>query len=535
MMLLPSKRCFVGRQELRSSRISSWFVGRTFTCDIKAREEKGLQPLKFLFVYLERKLRARLRRALATREKSAGEAWGYIPTKNFAKNRRALAPAVLGFFALLLLATPSLAGTVSGTVTNGTTNKPAAGVEVILIQLQGTMQPVANTKTDAAGHYTFNNPGLGAGPMLIRAVYRGVLYHEPATPDKTTVDVTIYEPTDKSSAISVTVHAIIVQPNGSDLNVTEEFNISNKTQPPVAYYRADGSFVFSLPPDAQLGNISAGGSSGMPVVQTAIDKTKTEKAIAYSFRPGDSAVSLTYKMPYPGNQAKFSATSPYAVDHLGVFAPPSVQVAGGGFTPKGQTEGFSAYTRDTVAANTPVVFSVSGTAPPPAQGANAGPLGGQGGGPGDGQVDDSQNPSVNSRIETGENVVPVASVTTLPARLDDLKWILVGGFGVLFVLGLIFLARQPQAAIAAADAASAAPPPFPMPATNAPAPIATAAAPAASEVAANLDREVRGSLDELKDMLFRLELRREAGTINESDYATARERIQKALRDLVKG
>jgi hypothetical protein len=466
----------------------------------------------------------------ATRTGFREKAWGFIPTKSFAEIGRALAPALVGLIALLLLSSSAFAGTVSGTVTNGTTGKPADGVDMILIQLQGTMKPVANTKTDARGHYTFDNPGLGAGPMLIRAVYRRVNYHEPATPDKSTVDVTVYEPTDKASAISVTVHAIIVQPNGPDLSVTEEYNISNKTQPPLAYYRADGSFVFSLPPGAELGNISAGGSSGMPVVQTAIDKGKNEKAIAYSFRPGDSAVSLTYKMPYPQNQAKLSVTSRYSVEHLGVFAPPSVQVDGGGFSPKGQTEGFNAYTRDTVAANTLVAFSISGTAPPPAQDAAAGPTNG-------GPIDDSQNPSVNSRIETGGTVVPVASVTTLPARLDNLKWIIVGGFAALFLLGLIFVARQPQAAIAAADAASARPPDFPMPAKIAVSPSSATppAAPAASEVAANLDREVRGSLDELKDMLFRLELRREAGTINEADYATARERIQKALRDLVKG
>jgi hypothetical protein len=39
----------------------------------------------------------------------------------------------------------------------------------------------------------------------------------------------------------------------------------------------------------------------------------------------------------------------------------------------------------------------------------------------------------------------------------------------------------------------------------------------------------------LKDALFRLELRREAGTITEEDYARERERVQKTLRDLVKG
>jgi hypothetical protein len=412
-----------------------------------------------------------------------------------------------GFFAsasllLFALASPAFGGTVTGTVRNGTTGKPAAGVDMILIQLQGTMQPVASTKTDADGHYKFDHPGLGAGPMLIRAVYRGVNYHEPATPDKTTVDVEVFEPTDKPGAFAVTVHAIIVQPNGSDLSVTEEYNISNKTQPPLAYYRADGSFIFSLPEGAELGSVSAVGSSGMPVVQSPIDKGQNQHAIAFPFRPGDSQVSLTYKLPYPSNQASLRVVSRYAVDHLGVFAPPSVQISGGGFAAAGQAQGFSAYTRDSVAANTPVSVSVSGTAPPPApdNATATGPAG-----------DDTQNPSVNSRIETGTEA-PVASVTTLPARLDSLKWILVGGFVALFLLGSIYVMRQPQAATAA-DATP----------VNSP------------DAAASADREVRGSLDQLKDILFRLELRREAGTITEADYTRERDRVQTALRGLVKG
>ncbi|MDR3721072.1 MAG: hypothetical protein P4L00_05700 [Candidatus Acidoferrales bacterium] len=425
-----------------------------------------------------------------------------------------------------MLTSSAFAGTVMGTVRNGTTGKPAAGVEMILIQLQGGMQPVANTKTDADGHYKFDHPGLGAGPMLIRAVYRGVNYHEPATPDKTTVDMQVFEPTDKPSAISVTVHAVIVQPNGSELAVTEEYNVSNKTQPPLAYYRADGDFVFSLPEGAELGNVAAGAASGgMPVVQSPVDKGKNSHSIAYPFRPGDSQVSLTYKLPYPGNQTSIPIISRYAVEHLGVFAPPSVQISGGGFTAAGQAQGFSAYTHDSVAANTPLLVSVSGTAPPPApEGAAAGNAPG----------DDTQNPSVNSRIETGTEA-PVASVTTLPARLDSLKWIIVGGFVALFALGSIYVSRQPKSAVAA-EAASvkipAAPPaPAKAPGSGQPAPYSSGAA----GVAANLDREVRGSLDELKDVLFRLELRREAGTISPADYTRERDRVQKALRDLVKG
>jgi hypothetical protein len=415
---------------------------------------------------------------------------------------------------LFFVASPAFAGTVTGTVRNGTTGKPAAGVEMILIQLQGTMQPVANTKTDADGHYRFVHPGLGAGPMLIRAVYRGVNYHEPATPDKTTVDVEVFEPTNKPSAFAVTVHAIIFQPTGSDLTITEEYNISNKTNPPLAYYRADGSFVFSLPEGAQLSNISAVGASGMPVVQSSIDKGQNQQAIAFPFRPGDNQASLHFASPYP-------------VEHLGLFAPPSVQISGGGFVASGQAQGFSAYTRDSVAANTSVSVSISGTAPPraPVQGGAA---------VGNAPADDSQNPSVNSRIDTG-NEAPVASVTTLPARLDSLKWILVGGFVALFLLGLIYVARQPQTAVSAEGVSGSIPGVAPYPARPAgfaqPAPGSSSAASASAE----LDREVRGSLDELKDVLFRLELRREAGTITETDYARERDRVQKALRDLVKG
>src|ERR1700724_3726195 len=158
----------------------------------------------------------------------------------------------------------ALGGSVSGTVKNGTTGKPAAGVEVLLIQLQGGMQPVANTKTDSSGHYSFENPGLGAGaPMLIRVVYRGVNYHEPVPPGKTTADVQVFEPTDRSTAFTVTNHAVIVQPNGADLMVGEEYAIENKTQPPVAFYRADGSFNFSVPDGACVNQASAWGSARM--------------------------------------------------------------------------------------------------------------------------------------------------------------------------------------------------------------------------------------------------------------------------------
>ncbi|MGH8102185.1 MAG: carboxypeptidase-like regulatory domain-containing protein, partial [Chthoniobacterales bacterium] len=120
---------------------------------------------------------------------------------------------------LCLLAPFSFAfgATVHGTVKNGTTGKLAGDVEVILIQLQGGMQPVLNTKTDAQGQFTFDFPAIGQQPMLIRAVYRGVMFHEPLPPGQNDLQVEVFDPSRDPKTISVTTHFVIFQPNGDSL------------------------------------------------------------------------------------------------------------------------------------------------------------------------------------------------------------------------------------------------------------------------------------------------------------------------------
>jgi hypothetical protein len=46
---------------------------------------------------------------------------------------------------------------------------------------------------------------------------------------------------------------------------------------------------------------------------------------------------------------------------------------------------------------------------------------------------------------------------------------------------------------------------------------------------------VAASLEYLKEQLFRLELRHQAGTIPDEEYASERARAEKVLRDLVRG
>jgi hypothetical protein len=436
--------------------------------------------------------------------------------------------SLLAKFALVLLmsaatAFSAFAGKITGTIHNGTNNKPGAGLDVILIQLQGGMQPLTTVKSDAQGHFTIDRPEIGQGPMLLRVPYKGVNYHQPLTPNMATVNIEIFETTGELSAVSVTQHDVVVQPSGANLLVGEEYSVENQTQPPVAFFKADGTFNFTIPDGAQLNQVSAWSSAGMPVVQGTIDKGKNNSAIAFAFKPGKNGVRISYQMPYPSNKIALKLISHYATSSFFLVAPPTVTISGAGLNPGGSQDGYSIYGRDGVPANTALEVSVSGTAPPPTADA-----GGPGGGPGPGSADDSGNPSVNSRA-----AAPAEAVTTFPARLDSLKWILVGGFAALFALGIVYLWRRPpQVAIASngTGAIAVAPPPVAAPVARTAPPAATADAAVAS-----VSREVSGGLDELKDKLFRLELRHQAGTISDEDYARQRALVEQTLRELVRG
>jgi hypothetical protein len=430
--------------------------------------------------------------------------------------------ALAGILIFLLSAggNNAVAGTVHGTVINGTTGKPASGVEVILIQLQGGMEPIANTKTDAQGAFTFDNPGLGAQPMLLRAVFRGVNFHEPAPPGRDTVSINVYEPTADSKTIEVPSHIIIFQPNGNSLTVGEEYSVHNKSNPPQAYFAAAGNFQFALPENAQLKQIAAAGPAGMPVIQAPIDKGKNRYAIAYAFHPGDSDIRVAYDLPYPNDAATVKIPTTYGGGRLLVVAPPTVSVTGDGLQAAGQEQGMNIYQRASVATSTVVAINLSGTAPPPSAD-NSGDAGSAGG---------SQGQSGDSQASSG------AAIQVVPGRLDSLKWPLVIGFVFVFGLAAYLLSKKQVAVTIAGPAVTE----HDVPAAPARQKHALAASPAAvapspAPTMAAMDSAAGRSLDALKDQIFRLELRRQAGTISEEEYARERAKAEQVLRDLVRG
>jgi hypothetical protein len=369
------------------------------------------------------------------------------------------------------------------------------------------------------------------------------MFHQPLPPGKATVDVTVYEPSSDPKTVQVGSRLIVFQPSAEMLLVGEEFSIQNQSKPPVAYFKQGGDFEFEVPPNADLGQASSWGPSGMPVTQGTINLGKQRYAIAYAFQPGDNGVRLSYHVPYPGNQTKLQFMSPYATQRVMLVAPPTMQISGPGFVPAGSEQGFNLFTRDAVPSGLPFEVTISGTAPPPSAQQSQGGGAGQ---PGAGATGQDQ---VNGR-DSGP------TIQAMPNRLDSLRWILIGGLAMLFAIGVLLVWRKPVPAFADAangngvaagvsggngsarnsprtgrkSAARAERPANGNAAVN-----TDATREAQPAVASEIDREVEQNLDTLRDKLFRLELRRQAGTITEEEYARERSRTEQVLRELVRG
>ena len=433
---------------------------------------------------------------------------------------KAFSARILSTIAFLLaLAAAASAGTIGGIVINRTTGKPEPNVALDLLSPTQGMTELATATSDANGHFTVTKDSIGMAPILVRATFHDVSFNTFAPPGRPNVEVEVYDISKDPKTITIPSHIVIFQPQADKLIGAEEYEVTNASQPAVAFFRTEGNFDFAIPENGVLGQVSATTSMGMAVAQASIDKGKGRYAIAYAFRPGQTNVRLSYELPYSNNAATVKLPATYAGAKLLIVAPPGVTVTADGLTASGQEQGMMVYTHDPLPTKGVLSVSLSGVGS-----AAASDSGGQGG------------------AQEGNSRTGGQEVIAAPSRLDDYKWFIFAGLAALFAMGALLLSRKQVVAVESVDVDDA-PPAKPKKAPKPPkkqaaapvAPPAKPAAPAPANVAAAVDQHVSVSMDSLKDQIFRLELRKQAGTISEEDYGREKAKVEKLLRDLVQG
>lgn len=264
--------------------------------------------------------------------------------------------------AIIFCSTVSFAADITGTVTNKTTNKPAAGDDVILLRLAQGMDEVARTKTDAQGHFKLNLADA-AGPHLLRVNHRNVNYHKPVPPGTKSVDVDVFDAAETLDKVSQSVAVMRLEADGGTLRVIEMYAITNASNPPRTLM-SPKSFEVVLPDGAKITQSLAAGPGGMPVNSAPIPTDqKNHYAFLFPIRPGESRFQVAYTVPYDG-KAKIEPKLLRPTENFAVSVPKSMQLsptAGSKLQAKGEDAGMSVYVAQNAAVGAPVGFTVSGT------------------------------------------------------------------------------------------------------------------------------------------------------------------------------
>jgi 5-hydroxyisourate hydrolase-like protein (transthyretin family) len=408
---------------------------------------------------------------------------------------------------LLALAASAFAADLTGTVTDKTTGKPAAGATVILLKMEGGMDEAGRTKTDGRGHYAVKLDN-DAAPHLVRVVYQDVTYHKQAPPGSSTADVEVYDAAPKVDNVSTTIHFYRFEPQNGQMNVVEGYAINNGSTPPKTQM-SEKSFEFSLPPEATIDSADAVTKGGMPITASPIPDAKTKGKYAFMFplRPGETQFRILYHLPYSGSM-EWKPAIDGTTQHLVIEYPNTVTVDFPS-TPQFEAMADQGNAKVRVATNIDpkanVSFKISGTGAIQEEQAQGGDQ--QGG-----------QPAAGGQEGPGGGLgKPIQSENPLQKYM----WWILGGFVVLLAGGAFLFYKQPIA-----DEEEEVP--AAMKKTRV---VAAAARPATVRATApGNGRSGNMMLDALKEELFALETDRAAGKISDAEYKKHKEALDVTLQ-----
>jgi hypothetical protein len=410
------------------------------------------------------------------------------------------------FFIALALTSALFAQSLTGTITNGTTNKPGAGDEVVLITLANGMQEAGRTKADASGKFHFDLKDAG-GPHLIRAIHQGVTYHRMAPPGTPSVELQVYDAAQKVLGLNVTADVMRLQADQGQLQIVRLFAIDNQSTPPRTQ-QSDQNFEFFLPDGATIDNGQARAPNGQPISNDPVpQKTKNKYAFNFPLRPGETQFQIAYHLPYSG-EASLDPKLLYPAEHFVVEMPKTMQFtpaveASFQTMPDPQMADAVVHVAQKTAAGQNLAFKIGGTA------AFAG------------ENQAGSTPQANDNRPGGGLGAPIDA----PDPLDQYKFPILAGLTALMALGAFYVMRRPRPEGAAAGVPSQA-------SFEPSAPVAVK--PAIASAAPKPGAGNSAILEALKDELFQLEVERKQGKLSHEEYDKARNALDHTLERALK-
>jgi hypothetical protein len=417
-------------------------------------------------------------------------------------------------FALSLLLTGALghATTVTGTVTNKTTGKPAAGDPVVLVDVQAGMGEVAHTTTDATGHYSLIEPGTS--PYLVRVTHQGAGYFVAAPEGPTPANITVYDVAKQVKGVFIEADVLEMETENGQLKVNERFFVHNTSSPPTTQW-SDKSFQVVIPAEAVVDGVGGQRPNGLPTsIKIEPDGAKGHYAFNFPIQPDDgdkdTLFQLDYHMPYSSNKFSFHAQLTLPADNFAVLLPKSMSftpAVDGAFKPVAEDPAVQTFILKNATPGASIDFTISGTGSIPREQQGT-PGGQQPAGMG------AQGPSGADASAAGNNGQPGGGIGTpigTPDPLSKYKWWILGGIGLALATAAAFLLRKPAVAPVGGGAAG----------EGGAVPYPSFGTPAAKN---------SQLLNALKEEMFALESEKIHGTVAADEYAKVKDALETVLK-----
>jgi hypothetical protein len=405
--------------------------------------------------------------------------------------------AVIFALSILAGAAASHAASVSGTVTDKTTGKPAGGDTVELLDVQSAMSAVAHATTNGQGRYTINEPG--AGPYLIRVTHQGAPYFIAAPQGAGPGDVSVFDVAQKVQGVFIEADIMEMETDPSgQLSISERWLVHNTSTPPTTQW-SKRSFEIVLPGGAQVQDTQAQRPSGLPTSLTLDpDDPKGHYSFNFPIQPDegdkDTEFQVTYTLPYSG-KLDFKPVVTLPADNFAVILPKSMTLSSSDMKPVNSDPGVLTFLAKNVTPAKSLAFTISGSGSLPRE-----QQGGQG--------------------ESGQQAAPsgqpgggIGTPINTPNPLSKYTWWILGGLALLLIAAAGFLLRKPAGAPQYVAAQAVAP----------------VQQPAAGYVPEPANKKA-ALLGVLKDEMFDLESERIAGTVSSSEYAEQKSALEIVLK-----
>lgn len=345
--------------------------------------------------------------------------------------------------ASILLCGVAFAQSITGVVTNKTTNKPSAGDDVVLLKLAQGMQELARAKTDGKGRFTLQVPDEGL--HLVRVTHDKANYFRPVQPGTQSIEVEVYTAAAQVEGVTLDADVMRLQTDasGTGLKVVEHFFMKNESSPAKTLF-SDHPFELYLPPGAVVEGSAAKAPGGMAVQSALVPMGDPNHfTIIFPIRPGETEFQISYHLPYK-DSFSFQPRPTMATDTIAIMMPKSMTfkpVPSAPYNAVTEELGAQTFVARGVQPSQPLGFTISGTGELPRD-AGAGQTSGDAGAVGSKPAGNA-DPSTDTRPGGGIGV-PVDKDAVRESWVSKYRWALLAGLFLLFSAGAGLMFVRPS-------------------------------------------------------------------------------------------